>query len=188
MTSYFAETSKRHEAFGFVSVACAGLLRVLTAEGGSKGLQDIYKGLAVTRWRPNTLPLRAAEFDPIGLEILVELASDGNAEAHAVLGGFAEDLISEGSPLPPQISDYTTNNPSPPLRGRGRPASNNIARDMVIVRAVDYLTHFFGYPTYRNRARKGDSACSIVAEHLSLNGYAISEEAIEKIVEKSRKL
>ena len=68
---------------------------------------------------------------------------------------------------------------------RGQRANKNSARDRYIASTVEKLRSFGFKPTRNREEKRRDSGCSVVAKVLASGGLHLSEQAVEKIWQKS---
>ena len=122
------------------------------------------------------------DYDFAEVEKLMHVARSGNPIARAAVQHIRGDLTLRCVPLPLALQLFFREKiPST----RGRPATNLLQRNQLVVLATDYAVRW-GYKITRERATKGsECACSIVSEKLWTFGVCLTEEAIEKIVVKT---
>lgn len=92
--------------------------------------------------------------------------------------------LKNGSPLPPslsRLSGWMLDGAELPVR-RGRPSGANIRRDYVIRCMAELLTDRFGLPVQGGFGSHNDSICSVISDVFSKCGYAMTDDAIRKVV------
>ena len=133
-------------------------------------------------------PVYPEACDGTQVRLLVERAQNGDVAADEQLRVAAITLLEAGTPLPFALSQHVTG-----ILREALPRKHKLAnreRDMEICFCVKHLVEQGFRPT-RNVASRGgetESACSIVRAALERVGVNLSEDAIEKIWQKSDEL
>lgn len=121
---------------------------------------------------------------------MIREASNDEAALDGGVRAIAAYLIEKAEPLPESLRGWCaeTIGSRGNVRQRGKRGPNSsarISRNVVICNAVRGIAEQYGFAKTRNRVtRRVESACSIVAKALEKIGHAMSEENVEKIVER----
>jgi hypothetical protein len=120
-------------------------------------------------------------------EILLEKANGGSIAEDRILCNAAAILLSATKGISDsRLRNYASRRlsgdiQSSPKRGRGRSATDNSLRDVVIAgRLIPNLLPL-GFHATRNDATEGECACSIVSDALGRVGISLSERRIAEI-------
>lgn len=130
-------------------------------------------------------PVFPEAYDGMQVRLLVERALNGDVEADEQLRVAAIILLEAGMPLPVALGQYVTG-----ILREALPRKHKLAnreRDIQICFAVQRIAEQGFRPTRNVASRGGEtqSACSIVRAALERMGIYLSEDAIEKIWQKS---
>jgi hypothetical protein len=130
------------------------------------------------------------QYHPAHLPTWLDNMAAGDNDS--ALSDIAAELLSRGETLLPNVRAHAAN----ALRNPPAPRSNNygslVMRNIAIVRMVNSLQHEHNLPPTRNRGSHGNdeaapSGCSIVTRALGGLSVGLSESAIEKVWETSRR-
>jgi hypothetical protein len=121
---------------------------------------------------------------------LVSLARGGWHTAHAILCEMALFLTEVGDPLPLWLQEYVVFSAADgEAKGskRGQNALTNVARDMAIAMATDFITEMYKLRPTRSTATNTECGCSIVAKALEGLSIYMSEANVAAIWQRQRR-